>query len=64
MPIFEYRCSQCKTEFEQLVFATDETEIKCPECKSCEVYKKMSATGLTGSFKCSSGGSGVQRPFS
>jgi len=56
MPIFEYQCDRCKTEFEKLVFATDNTEIQCPECRSATVSKKMSATGFTGGATCSSGG--------
>ncbi|WP_299983421.1 zinc ribbon domain-containing protein [Desulfobacula sp.] len=54
MPIFEYKCNQCKKEFEKLVFAGEENKISCPECKSLEVVKKMSATSFmgTGMGKC------------
>lgn len=65
MPIFEYKCDQCDAEFEKLVFATDDMDIQCPDCKSIQVSKKMSATGLTGSTACSPGGSsGGGSPFS
>jgi len=56
MPIFEYQCDRCKTEFEKLVFTTDDSQVQCPECKGTTVSKKMSATGFTGSSTCSSGG--------
>ncbi len=56
MPIFEYQCDRCKTKFEKLVFATDQTQIQCPECKSATVSKQMSATGFTGRPTCISGG--------
>lgn len=49
MPIFEYKCNQCEKEFEKLVFAGEENNISCPECKSMEVEKKMSATSFMGS---------------
>ncbi|MBU8910418.1 MAG: zinc ribbon domain-containing protein [Desulfobacterales bacterium] len=49
MPIFEYKCSQCKKEFEKLVFAGEENNISCPECKSLKVDKKMSMTSFMGS---------------
>ena len=48
MPIFEYKCNQCKKEFEKLVFAGEDKNISCPECKSLDVVKKMSATSFMG----------------
>ncbi len=52
MPIFEYQCSQCKAEFEKLIFSSDDSEIQCPQCQSEKIHKKMSAASLTGSGKC------------
>ncbi len=52
MPIFEYRCSRCKAEFEKVIFSSDNTDIRCPQCQSEAVHKKMSAASLTGSGKC------------
>jgi putative FmdB family regulatory protein len=49
MPIYEYHCSQCKHEFEKLVFNSSE-KIVCPKCKSKKVGRMMSA------FAFSSGG--------
>ncbi len=43
MPIYEYVCSKCQKEFEELVFSHDEVP-PCPECGSKEVTKLMSAS--------------------
>ncbi len=40
MPIFEYKCQECKEDFELLVRA--ETRIACPACDSERVMKKLS----------------------
>lgn len=40
MPIFEYRCTQCGAEFEELVFG-DATPV-CPKCKAPQTEKLMS----------------------
>ena len=42
MPIFEYKCADCGAEFEELVFNRDECP-PCPECKSANTDKLMSA---------------------
>lgn len=44
MPIYEYQCKTCDHEFERLVFTHDNSKVECPECKSFDVNKKMSAT--------------------
>ncbi len=62
MPIYEYKCNKCKKEFEKLVFAGDDTDISCPECKSREVVKKMSAASFMGGSslgKCAAGAPGA-----
>jgi putative FmdB family regulatory protein len=41
MPIFEYKCNDCKKEFEELV-RNKKTIIKCPECNSKNTVKKVS----------------------
>ena len=48
MPIFEYQCQSCKKEFEKLVFSGEEEGIQCPDCRSREIRKKMSATSFMG----------------
>ncbi len=58
MPIFEYQCEKCNTDFEKLVFSSDDHNPECPECNSQEVMKKMSATSLTRSSNCAPKGSG------
>ena len=40
MPIFEYHCSGCGLDFEQLVRAED--RVACPECGSSRVRKQLS----------------------
>jgi putative FmdB family regulatory protein len=32
MPIYEYRCTSCETEFEELVSASAKTGPPCPSC--------------------------------
>ncbi len=47
MPIYEFRCTKCSELFEKLIIKTDEqVEIKCPECKSQEFERVMSATNF------------------
>ena len=41
MPIFEYVCTRCKNQFEELVFGQDETAV-CPSCGSTNTKKLMS----------------------
>ncbi len=52
MPIFEYKCNKCSEEFEKLVFGRQ--IVKCPQCDSGDIKKKLSAFGM----------SGVEKPFS
>ncbi|MGD9731219.1 MAG: zinc ribbon domain-containing protein [Desulfamplus sp.] len=45
MPIFEFKCSDCKEFFEVLFMSgDDEKEIKCPKCSSFAVERVVSAT--------------------
>ena len=41
MPIFEYTCTDCTTQFEDLVLGTQEAAA-CPNCGSLETRKLMS----------------------
>jgi putative FmdB family regulatory protein len=43
MPIFEFKCLKCESEFEKLVFGSSENGITCPECSSAEVEKLYSS---------------------
>jgi putative FmdB family regulatory protein len=57
MPIYEYTCSECSEEFEELV--SGNSEVKCPSCGSPDVKKKFSLFGMSGVEKpVTSAGSG------
>jgi putative FmdB family regulatory protein len=40
MPIYEYRCTACGAEFEELV--RSDTKVACPECRTTRVAKQLS----------------------
>ena len=42
MPIYDYRCTACGTEFERLV--RSETRVSCPECNGRRLERLMSLT--------------------
>jgi putative FmdB family regulatory protein len=59
MPLFEFVCTTCKGEFEELVRSANAIdEVECPECGSPKVQKKIStfASRISGgsSFSLSS----------
>lgn len=59
MPIFEYRCLKCDSEFEKLVFGSPENGIACPDCRSDAVEQLFSSfNGVSKS------GDGSSRPMS
>ena len=51
MPIFEYRCNDCTTEFEvlQRTSNTDDTPTKCPRCGAENATKRFSTFATAGS---------------
>lgn len=51
MPIYEFKCEECNSEFECIVFSSD-SSVNCPECDTEKVKRQMSAC----SFK--NGGNG------
>ena len=53
MPIFEYHCSECATEFEVLQRASDPNNKlpKCPSCGAQDTKKRFSAFATTGTQK-------------
>ncbi|HVV45505.1 MAG TPA: zinc ribbon domain-containing protein [Bryobacteraceae bacterium] len=46
MPIYEYRCRQCASEFELLVLKTS-PEPACPACKSPDIEQMLSGFSVT-----------------
>jgi putative FmdB family regulatory protein len=42
MPIYDYRCSACDAEFEQLV--RSDTRVSCPKCGGRKLERQMSLT--------------------
>ena len=60
MPLYEFECLECGTEFETLVRkASEKTEVKCPACESRKLEEKVSgfASG-SGSGDCAPSGGG------
>ncbi|HIJ78206.1 MAG: zinc ribbon domain-containing protein [Desulfobulbaceae bacterium] len=56
MPIYEFRCQECKNPFEALVTSSAAiSEVSCPKCNSKNIKKTISAA----SFKISSGNSSI-----
>ncbi len=50
MPIYEFKCTQCETEFDHLFMRSDDTEARCPQCnKSHGVNQRieMSVSNFT-----------------
>ncbi len=55
MPIYEYYCPDCHTEFEKLVKISEANVTpECPECGERHTQKKLSAFAMSGG---SAGGS-------
>jgi len=46
MPIYEYTCKDCSSQFEKFVRSmTSEVEVKCPNCGGSHVKKGWSVFG-------------------
>jgi putative FmdB family regulatory protein len=43
MPIFEYKCLKCESEFEKLVFGKSTNGIICPDCQSQDIEQLYSS---------------------
>jgi putative FmdB family regulatory protein len=56
MPIFEYICEECQTEFEALVYGREKAA--CPKCESKKLRPQLSV------FAVSAKGSSAARPAS
>jgi putative FmdB family regulatory protein len=46
MPIYEYTCKTCHTDFERLV--RGDTTPRCPSCDASDVEKQLSAFAVGG----------------
>jgi putative FmdB family regulatory protein len=56
MPMYEYRCQKCSTRFEMLRRMADaDCDLECPECRSEEVERLLSAFSAGGCGSSSSG---------
>jgi putative FmdB family regulatory protein len=64
MPIYEYICDDCKTEFEKIVI-NKQQEIACPKCASkkakiqLSVFATSNGSASGGPSNSSSGGGGA-----
>jgi putative FmdB family regulatory protein len=57
MPIYEYYCRECDTEFEQLVFSSSQADnVPCTKCGSRSVERKVSSIASAGTASGSTGG--------
>ena len=69
MPIYEYRCNQCGSEFEKYVQSA-QAAVACPGCQSARVTRRLSVLsmrsaggpvasgGMSGGGGCCGGGCG------
>lgn len=50
MPIYEYRCTACGHDFDQLFLAVHQVpaEITCPACQSTTVHRRFSLPARIG----------------
>lgn len=48
MPIYEYKCEQCGSRYEQIRRMTDaDSNLECPSCQSTEIKRQLSAFATT-----------------
>lgn len=46
MPMFEYQCTSCGNEFEELVRGTGAQRVHCPQCGSVDTRRLLSSPCL------------------
>jgi putative FmdB family regulatory protein len=57
MPIYEYRCTACETQFEELLLSrAEEKDVRCPSCGAADVTRELSITAATSAGGCGPGG--------
>ena len=50
MPMYEFICGECETDFEKLVASAGAvSSVECPSCGSKKVHKKLSVFAKTAS---------------
>ncbi len=55
MPIYEYHCKDCNSDFEQLVFSSSQADnVPCTNCGSTNVERKVSSIASSGAVSGSS----------
>ncbi|MFB3853817.1 MAG: zinc ribbon domain-containing protein [Vicinamibacterales bacterium] len=57
MPIYEYRCQDCHSVFETIVFSSS-AKVACPGCGAERVERQPSTFGIAGTGRPTSGGAG------
>ncbi len=63
MPMYEYTCSHCGADFEELVSSTTpDREVECPECEREGCAQRKLSTFATGSGLSGFGGGGAVSP--
>ena len=60
MPIFEYRCGKCSTEFERILF-NDSDNVDCPSCGEKDSQRLLSSFAV-GSGEAKSAASSESGP--
>ena len=64
MPMYEFMCAECESEFETLVPSADAvSSVECPKCSSGKAHKKLSLFGVAAG-KASRPGSSYPDGFS
>jgi len=60
MPIYEYTCKSCQSQFEKLVKTMGSSEgVKCPECGSAETSRNLSVFAVASESKQNSPAPGM-----
>ncbi|MFH1809566.1 MAG: zinc ribbon domain-containing protein [Pseudomonadota bacterium] len=55
MPLYEFRCPECGSRFEELVWTSGGDKVVCPQCGNQEPVREMSTFAT-----CGDGGSSTQ----
>ncbi|MBU3915143.1 zinc ribbon domain-containing protein [bacterium] len=42
MPLFEFKCNKCGTQYEKLIASTERSLPECPKCNETDVRKLIS----------------------